>query len=120
MVFRGEIVVLMDHKLGLEYRDVALRQEHVNVSNLSSTEILALIEALEAFAEPVKIITRYRPLCPDPNDDMILDLAVNGRADALVTGNTRHFAAAGRRFGIPVLTPAQLLEKMREEWHDGK
>lgn len=115
MVFRGELVVLMDHKLGLEYRDVALRQKHVEASNLNSEEILSLIEALEAFAESVNVIDLHRPLSPDPNDDMVLDLAVNGRADALVTGNTKHFAAAGRRFGIPVLTPAELLKRLRGE-----
>jgi putative PIN family toxin of toxin-antitoxin system len=114
MIFREELVPLMDLKLGLEYRDVALRAEHVGASALSKREILELIEAVEAFAEPVEVVIKARPLSPDPNDDMILDLAINGRAEALVTSNTKHFAGAGKRFGIPVLSPAELLEKMRE------
>jgi predicted nucleic acid-binding protein len=53
MIFRGELVPLMDLKFGLEYRDVALRSEHITASALSKREILELIEAVEAFAEPV-------------------------------------------------------------------
>jgi len=114
MIFREELVPLMDLKLGLEYRDVALRSEHVKASALSKREILELIEAMEAFAEPVEVVMMTRPMSPDPSDDMILDVAINGRAEALVTSNKKHFAAAGKRFGIPVLTPGELLEKMRE------
>ena len=82
MIFREEIVPLMDLKLGLEYRDVALRPELLAASELSETEVLELIEALEAFAEPVKVLTNTRPFSPDPNDDMILDLAIHGGAEA--------------------------------------
>ena len=114
MIFREELVPLMDLKLGLEYRDVALRLEHVRESALSKREIVELIEAMEAFAEPVEVVMKIRPLSPDPSDDMILDVAINGRAEALVTSNKKHFAAVGKRFGIPVLNPAELLEKMRE------
>ncbi len=114
MVFRGNVILLMDHKLGLEYRDVALRQEHISASRLKASEILELIEALESFAEPVRVVWKPRPLSPDPNDDMIIDIAINAMADAVVTNNIKHFAAAGRRFHIPVLSPAQLLRRIRQ------
>jgi len=88
--------------------------EHVRESALSKREIVELIEAMEAFAEPVEVVMKIRPLSPDPSDDMVLDVAINGRAEALITNNKKHFAGAGKRFGIPVLSPAELLEKMRE------
>ena len=113
MIFREELVPLMDLKLGLEYRDVALRSEHVRASALSKREILELIESMEAFAEPVEVVMKTRPLSSDPSDDMVLDVAINGRAEALVSSNKKHFAGAGKGFGIPVLSPAQLLEKMK-------
>ena len=93
--------------------------EHVKASALSKREILELIEAMEAFAEPVEVVTKTLPLLPDPSDEMILDLAINGRAEALVTNNTKHFAVAGKRFGFPVLSPVELLEKIREGNQDG-
>jgi len=73
----------MDLKLGLEYRDVALRPEHLFASQMSEAEVLGMIEALESFAELVEVTERTRPLSIDPNDDMILDLAIHGRADVL-------------------------------------
>jgi putative PIN family toxin of toxin-antitoxin system len=96
LIFREELVPLMDLKLGLEYRDVALRSEHVRASALSKREILELIEAVEAFAEPVEVVMKTRPLSSDPSDDMVLDVAINGRAEALVTSNKRHCWGQGR------------------------
>jgi predicted nucleic acid-binding protein len=64
MIFPEELVPLMDLKLGLEYRDVTLRSEHVKASALSKREILELIEAMEAFAEPVEVVTKIRPCRP--------------------------------------------------------
>jgi predicted nucleic acid-binding protein len=77
--------------------------------------MLIVIESLEAIAEPVLVIVKPRPLSSDPNDDMVLDLAINGRADAIVTQNKKHFDSAGKRFGIRVLSPAEFLKRLREK-----
>ena len=105
----------MDYKLSLEYREVALRREHVLASSLSRVEIERLIEILERAAEGVKVVDQPRPMSADPDDDMILDVAINGDADAIVTNNARHFRSAAGRFGIRVLSPAELLELLRKE-----
>jgi predicted nucleic acid-binding protein len=119
MIFGEELVPLMDHKLGLEYRDVGVRSEHVSASALSKREILGLIEAMEAFAESVEVVMKTRPLSSHPSDYLVLDVAINGGAEALITSNKKHFAGAGKRFGIPVLSPAELLEKTRKGNPDG-
>lgn len=103
----------MDLKLALEYRDVALRPEHVSTSALTAAEISELIEALEAFAEPVRVTLKTKPLSLDP-DDMILDLALNGHPDALITNNTKHFEVPCKQFGIPVFTAGKFLSWWRE------
>ncbi len=114
LVLRREIVTLMNHNLGLEYRDVALRPEHVAASGLAAGEILELIELLEGLAEPVLVVRKPRPMSSDPNDDMVLDVAINGAADAIVTNNTKHFSVAEKRFRIPVLSPSELLKRIRK------
>ena len=48
-----------------------------------------------------------------PNDEMVLEAAINGRADAPVTYNLADFAGAAERFRISVLRPAELLKKVR-------
>jgi predicted nucleic acid-binding protein len=103
----------MDYKLALEYRDVALRPDHLAASALSGEEVLELIESLEGLAEPVRVMERWRPLSQDPDDDMVLELAITGRAEAIVTNKIRHFAKA-KRFRIEVLSPAEMLRGLRE------
>ena len=112
LVLRGELVSLVDYKLASEYRDVALRAEQLHMSGKSRAETMAILEALEAVADPVFVAFRYRPLSTDPNDDMVLDVAINGDADAIVTNNTRHFREPAVRFQIEALTPAELLGKI--------
>ncbi len=63
--------------------------------------------------EPVEVHFQWRPQSRDPNDEMVLEAAINGRADALVTYNIADFARAGERFKIGVWRPADLLKKVR-------
>ena len=111
-MLRGELTTLMDYKLACEYRDVALRTEQLDISGKSRAETAAILDALEALAEPVYVALRHRPLSPDPNDDMVLDVAINGKSDVIVTNNTKHFREAAERFHIDVLTAAELLSKI--------
>lgn len=43
---------------------------------------------------------------------MVLEAAVNGQADALVTHNLADFASAAPRFGLTLLRPGELLERI--------
>lgn len=104
----------MDYKLASEYRDVALRREHLVASGQTAGDVKELIEILESLAEPVSVIHKSRPLSPDLDDDMVLDVAINGDADAIVTQNSRHFNAAASRFAIRVLTPNELIAQIRK------
>ncbi len=56
---------------------------------------------------PIPVTTRLA-VCSDPDDDRFAELAVDGRADVLVTGNTRDFPPTVE--GVPVLTPAAFVE----------
>ena len=114
LILLKKVVILVDYKIASEYRDVALRPEHLSASGRTADGVLALIEGIEGIAEPILVVRKPRPLSSDPNDDMVLDVAINGLADAVVTQNTKHFAAAARRYGIRVLTPLELLALKRE------
>ena len=105
----NKLTLLMDFKLACEYRDVVLRPEHLVASGKTMQDAEAVIAMLEAVAIPVLVQIKHRPLSRDENDDMVLDIAINGYADAIVTNNIRHFASAARPFGIRVLTPREFL-----------
>ena len=61
------------------------------------------------------LYTRFlcRPLLPDPADDMVLETAVNGRADLLVTFNQKDFAAVAEGFAFKILRPSEALHRLR-------
>lgn len=115
LILVGEIVLLTDYKLACEYRDVALRAEHLVASGRSEEDTDRFIELLEDIAQPVELVIRSRPMSVDPSDDMVLEVAFNGSADAIVTNNIRHFRASAHHLGVQVLTPHEMLRKLRKE-----
>jgi len=48
----------------------------------------------------------------DPKDDIFLALAVDGRADFIVSGDKKHLLALGSHQGIPIIAPAEFLSRM--------
>lgn len=61
---------------------------------------------------PVDLHFLWRPRSKDPDDDMVLETAINGRADVIATFNVRHFAAAALYFGVAVEQPPSLLRRL--------
>lgn len=106
---RGRLRPLVTTALFLEYEDVLLRPEQRLVTGLSEQDVARLLAAFASFAEPVDVHFRWRPQLGDPADELVLEAAVNGRADALVTHNVRDFSAAASRFRLRLLTPQQCL-----------
>lgn len=88
------LVLLATPALVLEYEDVLKRPEQREVSGLTLAQVDIALAALAAAVEPVEIRFAWRPQLADPGDEMVLDVAVNGRADALVTHNMADFAQA--------------------------
>ena len=61
------------------------RSAQLVVSRLSLSDVDTALDALAALIEPVEAHLSWRPQLPDPNNEMVLEAAINGRADALVT-----------------------------------
>lgn len=108
-----EFRLMVSVALALEYEAVCCEPRHRLCSGLGAQEVRTVISALCAVAEPVTAHFLWRPQLRDPADEMVLDAAVNGRADALVTFNRRDFAGAVERFGIAVLSPRDALRRIR-------
>lgn len=90
----------------LEYEDIAKR--NIQAIGLDSDDIDVLLDYLCSVADLQEIYYIWRPTLRDPGDEMVLELAVAARCNAIVTFNQRHFAGSGR-FGIRTLTPVELL-----------
>jgi putative PIN family toxin of toxin-antitoxin system len=109
----GGFQLLLSVPLILEYEAVLNRPEHLAACGLSATEIGRVLDDLAAIAKPVSFSFRWRPRLSDPDDDMVLETAVNGNADAIVNFNQRDFEAAVRDFGCAVILPGAALGQMR-------
>ena len=108
----GAFTLLLSVTLALEYEAVCRDRDQRIVSGLSEAEVVTIITALCAVAEPVATRFLWRPQLHDPADEMVLEAAVNGVADALVTFNRKDFGGAPARFGIVLLYPQEALRKL--------
>jgi putative PIN family toxin of toxin-antitoxin system len=113
LVARRRVVALATPPLFLEYEDVLKRPEHQLVHGLAPEAIDEFLAELASLIEPVEVHFQWRPQSRDPNDEMVLEAAINGQADALVTYNIADFAEAGERFRVSVLRPGDLLKKVK-------
>jgi putative PIN family toxin of toxin-antitoxin system len=107
------LVPLASVALFLEYEAVLKRPEQRQATGLSERDVDGLLAALASSAAPVDLNFRWRPQLKDPADELVLEAAVNGQADAIVTHNVRDFVAAASAFGIRTLTPGELLEELK-------
>lgn len=71
------------------------------------------LAGLASACQAVDVSFQWRPQLSDPNGEMVLETAINGHADALVTHNVSDFALAARKFGLRVLRPGELLKEIR-------
>ncbi len=105
--------MLLSVPLALEYEAVCCQAEHRLASDLSEHEVDIFLTGLIALAEPVETHFLWRPQLRDPGDEMVLETAVNGRADALVTFNVRDFGTVPSQFGIEVLLPREAIGRTK-------
>ena len=105
--------LLVSVPLALEYESVCRKAEHRLAAGLSDRQVEIFLDAVIAMAEPVETHFLWRPQLRDPNDEMVLEAAVNGRADAIVTFNRRDFGSAPERFGVEILLPREALTRIK-------
>ncbi len=114
------VILLASVPLFLEYEAVLTRPEHRAETGLSIAETNVILETLAAVVEPVVFRFLWKPQLKDPADEMVIETAVNGRADFLATFNVRHLRAAAGSFGIRAVRPGEVLVKVRSEQHEKK
>ena len=109
----GTVRALCTTALFLEYEAVLARVETRSATGHSLDDVEAITGALAALAEPVDVRFRIRPLLRDAGDEMVLEAARSGGADAIVTHNVKAFLPA-RMFRIEVATPGEIVRRLRQ------
>ena len=113
MVAARRFAPLVSTALFLEYEDVLQREDQRAAHGLTRAEVVVALAELAALCESVETHFRWRPQTSDPADDMVLEAAVNGRAEFLVTHNVRDFVGAAVKFPFRVAAPGAFLKRMR-------
>jgi predicted nucleic acid-binding protein len=106
----GSFVMIATPALFLEYESVLRRPEHSVVHGQSEAETDLFIATLARYTELVRINFNWRPQLADANDEFVLEAAINGTADAIVTFNVADFLPAAQDFGIEVKRPGSIIK----------
>jgi putative PIN family toxin of toxin-antitoxin system len=110
--FEGKAVPVLGEALFLEYEAVLSRTELMARSPLNTGERMALLEAFLSVCEWVDIYFGWRPNLRDEGDNHLIELAVAGGADWLVTNNITDFEGSQLRFPqIRLVRPEQFLKE---------
>ena len=102
---------LVHLQLEFTYEAICTMAKHYKAAGLTLAEAHVFLDVIAAMIQPVKTHYLWRPQLRDPADEMVLEAAVNGGAEALVSFNQRHFGLAPLRFGIKLLLPSELLRR---------
>jgi predicted nucleic acid-binding protein len=94
--------------LMLEYESVLTRPEHLAACGASKEDVSAALDELALVGKRVELAIRLRPMLSDPNDEMVLETAINGRADAIVPFKDRDFGPVAASFRCAVLRPGEI------------
>jgi predicted nucleic acid-binding protein len=109
---KGRVEILVSPALVLEYEAVLTRDEHLHVAGMTVEEIGELLDAICRAATAVRILWHWRPQLADEDDELVLETAINGHAQAIVTFNRTDFENAAKRFGLSVLSPSTALGRL--------
>jgi putative PIN family toxin of toxin-antitoxin system len=111
LVGKEKFEIHLSVPLVLEYEATAKRSRwHGKPSWGHVSDIL---DYLCAVGQQDQIHFLWRPRARDPKDDMVLEVAVAGQCDGIVTYNKRDFAEA-KSFGLELFTPKEFLERIGE------
>ena len=109
LVGTGRFTHVVSVALLFEYESAVTRPE--SGIRLSTAVLNDVLDYLCAAGHRQQIYFLWRPTLPDPSDDLVLEVAVHGHCDRIVTFNTRDFVGS-ERFGVEVETPAEFLRSI--------
>jgi uncharacterized protein len=106
LVINNQIQLAYDNRILSEYEEVLSRPE-LHIAQSRANAVITYIELTGKFVEAESFPTEG---FPDPNDLPFVEIFITSKAQALITGNFRHFLPLANN-GLLVMTPSQFIEK---------
>lgn len=108
----GKAQPLIGNALFLEYEDVLSRDNLFVEAAVGPAERAALLDAVLGVCQWINVAFLWRPNLPDESDNHLVELAVAGNAEWIVTSNTRDITAGDLVFdSFRIATPGDWLKK---------
>ena len=114
-VLDQRLTMLASVPLFFEYEAKCTDPDHWTVAGISREQADIFVSGIAGLVLPVRTYYLWRPLLRNPKDEMVLEAAVNGRADAIVTFNLRDYGAVPLEFNIEVIKPSTAIRRVRNE-----
>jgi len=108
-VLKGDIQLLVSAALAIEYEAKCLSPDQMSAAGIKRQKAEEFLDTLIAASIPIDCHFLWRPQLRDPGDEMVLETAINGQAQGLVTFNRRDFMNAPERFGVSLMLPREAL-----------
>lgn len=108
----GKVRLLFSTPLLIEYEAVLTRSAMLAMFGVSVEEVAAVLDELTGLCAQVVFDYSWRPQAHDPDDDLVLETAINGGADVVASFNVADMQAGARRFGIGVERPSVVMRRI--------
>ena len=116
LALEGSATPLMGNALLCEYEDVLGREALFADAPIPSEKRRQLFLALMSVSRWTQIYYLWRPNLPDESDNHLIELALAGGAQVIVSSNTKHLTRGGLAFPhLTISTPPEFLELMETE-----
>lgn len=109
LIGTGDFEICLSVPVVLEYEEVLLEQ--VEELYFTECDLRDLLDYLCSVGKHQEVYFLWRPYLRDTKDDLVLEAAVAGNCDAIITYNRRDFAGA-EKFGVRILTPEEFLKRI--------
>ncbi|MGI8644251.1 MAG: putative toxin-antitoxin system toxin component, PIN family [Thermomicrobiales bacterium] len=104
----------------LDEVQTTMRREHLRrMHRLDDVAIWEMADELKTEGRLVEVQRTLGVVLADPDDNKIIECAVAGNADVIVTGDKKHLLPLGSYEGIPIVSPAALLTMLDDTLRAG-
>jgi len=119
--WKGKPYKIIKKGLNQEYRIILslpilkeTKKKLRNKFDVPKSKVDLLINILMTYSEVIDVETNLKVVKDDPDDDKIIECAVDGEADYIITGDS-HLTKIGEHDQIKILKPHQFLEILEKE-----
>jgi putative PIN family toxin of toxin-antitoxin system len=111
-ILDGKALLLLSATLMVEYEAVLTRPGNLKKFGIGVADVLSVLDEIAGLCVPVAFDYRWRPSAADPDDDLVLETAINGAANAIASFNLADMRAGAAPFGITVERPVDILRRI--------